>query len=181
MELELTQGCVTLIDDEDADLVSAHKWYPLYVPSRDKYMVIRNRKMVNYERSGTRYLHTFLLPVKDGYSVDHINRDPLDNRRSNLRVANKQQQQLNTGPRRNSPIPYKGVSYKKTNSNYVAQMYAHGRNIHIGSFDSPTDAALAYDEYSLDYWSNIPDDPISGSYTQFLYLNFPEKHNGTIA
>lgn len=174
MELELTQGQVTLIDDEDADLVSAHKWCAHYDRTRDLYVAISNRPTVDGVR-GIVYLHTYILDPPDGYSVDHIDRNPLDNRRSNLRLANSMQQALNKGSYSNSSSQYKGVHLRKSSGKYIAQFQTHKSKKHIGCFKTAEEAATAYDRALLDYWSNIPDDPISGSYTQFLYLNFPEK------
>lgn len=168
-EIQLTQGQVALIDDEDFELVSQYKWYAQYYSHRDVY--------AGRSRAGMRgkmiLLHNFIVRPDEGYTVDHINRNPLDNRRCNLRLANSTQQVLNQGLKSNAKVPYKGVAMVRSGK-YVACVGAFGDVNHIGTFDSPTDAALAYDRAVLEYWSQVPDDPVSGNYTQFLYLNFPE-------
>lgn len=172
-EIQLTQGQVALIDDEDFDKVSQYKWFARYDKSTGMFVTIGNGPTTEGKRR-TIYMHEVILGTPNGYTADHVDRNPLNNRRSNLRLANPNQQSLNKSTYNNSEIPYKGVSYKTANSKYVAQMQVLGSKKHIGLFDSPTDAALTYDQAVLKYWSQVPDDPISGNYIQFLYLNFPE-------
>lgn len=126
-------------------------------------------------------MHNHIVNPPKDYTVDHVNRLPLDNRRDNLRLANSVQQSLNRGVRSDSKIPFKGVSKTSDANTFRVRIQTSSGRTHIGCYETAEEAALAYDQAVLDYWSNIPDDPISGSYTQFLYLNFPEKHNGTIA
>lgn len=49
-----------------------------------------------YVNSCMTTMHQFLLGKKDGYLIDHKNRNPLDNRRKNLRYATKSQNGVNT-------------------------------------------------------------------------------------
>lgn len=170
MEIPLTQGQVAVVDNGDLDALSGHSWFAHYDRSRDCYVAATT--LHTGPRPITVRMHEFLVPTLEGYTVDHIDRDPLNNQRHNLRIANTMQQALNKGPYSSSE--YKGVSFKTANRKYVAQMQGLGKKIYIGLFDSPTDAALAYDGAVLEFWSQIPNDPISGNYIQFLYLNFPE-------
>ena len=84
MELELTQGKTTVIDDEDYELASRYSWFPrtdkksgtVYVATKIK--VAGKRKWI--------YLHRIVMEAKKGQVVDHINRDGLDNRKENLKL-----------------------------------------------------------------------------------------------
>ena len=76
------------------------------------------------------YLYELLLPAPEGYEVDHINRNPKDNRYSNLRVIPHNENIRNTDTRTNKNIDLpKGVSYSKINKNYIAEIYLKGTTI----------------------------------------------------
>ena len=85
-------GNYFIIDAEDYQSVSSVNWYP--------------RKIHGYERRTwfaaqlKQYLHQFILSkdgidVPDGYEIDHINRNPYDNRKQNLRVVTHQENMMN--------------------------------------------------------------------------------------
>lgn len=85
------------------------------------------------------YMHTGVLPDL----VDHINRDPLDNRVENLRGANKTLNAYNTRPRKNNKTGKKGVHFYK--GRYRASIYIGGKKEHLGSFEELEDACKAVD------------------------------------
>ena len=73
----------------------------------------RNTPMVNGKRK-TVLLHKdvyehYYGEIPEGLTVDHVNRDTLDNRKSNLRLATRLQQNLNQAAHINGRSPYKGV------------------------------------------------------------------------
>lgn len=73
--------------------------------------------------------------------IDHKNGDKLDNRFTNLRLCNSHQNQGN----RRSKSKYKGVSRGKGDK-WRARIGYKNKQIHIGTFDTPHEAARAYDE-----------------------------------
>lgn len=96
--------------------------------------------------------------------VDHINNDPIDNRRCNLRLATPGQNVLNKGPDSgNTTSKYKGVSKRKGRKNWRVRINYQGKRYSLGTFENEIDAAKAYDEAAKKY------------YGQFAYLNFPQK------
>ena len=60
--------------------------------------------------SGVVKMHRIILGVGAGVVVDHINRNPLDNRRCNLRICQPADNAKNTGLGRNNGSGFKGVS-----------------------------------------------------------------------
>ncbi len=78
--------------------------------------------------------------------IDHINCDKLDNRISNLRIANKSQNGMNRGPWKNGTSGYKGVTYDKNRRSWHAQIGFLNKNINIGNFPTAQMAADAYSE-----------------------------------
>ena len=88
-------------------------------------------------------LNRLVLPVSN--IVDHISRDKLDNRRSNLRSATPSQSMMNR--RGHGIVGYKGVS--RNRDRYRAQITVGYLVIQLGTYDTPEQAAIAYNKAAL--------------------------------
>lgn len=76
--------------------------------------------------------------------IDHINRDPSDNRFSNLRPASRSQNLCNVGALSTSKTGIRGVDLHKATGKYRARIRSDGKRIELGLFASIEDAAEAY-------------------------------------
>jgi hypothetical protein len=78
--------------------------------------------------------------------VDHVNNDgpKADDRLCNLRSASKQENGANRGKNRNNTSGYKRVSWAGWANKWRTSVKVHGRQIHIGYFDTRQKAHLAY-------------------------------------
>ena len=89
------------------------------------------------------------------YDVDHINHDLLDNRKSNLRVTTKSQNQMNNKLAKNNTSGVTGVSYCKESGKWVSYIHLYNKRITLGyfiDFDDAVKARLnAEDEYFKEY------------------------------
>lgn len=142
-EIQLTKGYVAIVDDEDFEGLSKFKWHVACSNFGKPYasrkpIAGENRKETNIR------LHRFILRAKDGEHVDHINGDTLDNRRCNIRVCTPAENMRNRPIQSNSTSGYKGVSWHKHRSKWRAQIKINGRKKHLGYFDNPKDAYMAY-------------------------------------
>lgn len=81
--------------------------------------------------------------------VDHINRNKLDNRRSNLRLASHSQNMFNVGKRKNSSSQYKGVSRLSANGKWRAGIMVDCVNVAIIVSESEEEAAWMRDQWAL--------------------------------
>lgn len=88
----------------------------------------------------------------DGLEVDHINRNKLDNRKSNLRIVTRQQNMCNKGSYINSISKYKGVSWHKKDQRWYAQIRFNRQLYFIGSFENEDVAAAAYNHYAKKFF-----------------------------
>lgn len=103
------------------------------------------------------YLHVlawfYVHRVWPSVLIDHINGNRKDNRLANLREATFSQNAANGKKHSDNLSGFKGV--RKMNSSYQARIYVDGKHIHIGTFDSPEEAASAYDAASLKYFKDF--------------------------
>jgi hypothetical protein len=95
---------------------------------------------------------------------DHKNRDPLDNRKENLRLANNSQNCANKVKwYNNGSSKYKGVSFRKDMNCWRAKIYKNCKPISLGHFSTEELAAKAYDKAAREYFG------------EFTVLNFPDS------
>lgn len=130
-------GLVALVDDD------VHAWASLLRWHRGGTGGLYARR---YAREGGRirtiYLHREIVRPAPGLLVDHINHDPLDNRRSNLRsVTSSQNAQNRRGARSMSSTGVRGVM-RRSGRSYVATITVSGTFHHLGSFPTIQDAQL---------------------------------------
>lgn len=76
------------------------------------------------------FLHHLVLPRKEGTITDHINRNPLDNRKCNLRYADKRLNSINRGLQSNNTSGYKGVRKIKNRNLWIAEVHKYGKRIY---------------------------------------------------
>jgi hypothetical protein len=137
---------VALVDNEDFERVSQFKWFAV-VSKNGRYVYAASKQ--NYKLV---YLHKFLLNTE--FLVDHINGNTLDNRRSNLRIADKRLNSVN------KEILYgkvhsrfKGVTIHR--GRFVAAIQPHKMYIHLGTFDDEIKAAEAYDDAAREIYGEF--------------------------
>lgn len=157
MEVVLASGHVLIIDDEDADLIGGYKWRVKdginnHVKRGTSF--IKEGKKVNQ----TIYLHRLILEKHghclDGMHVDHINRNPLDCRKSNLRVALCRENARNTSLRKDNTSGFKGVS-KASRWGWQAAIRVDGKRIYLGTFKTPEEAYEVYKKAAKEYHQNF--------------------------
>lgn len=156
MEIQLTQGQIALIDDEDYSKVSVYKWWANWTK--------RTFYAKGYVEGKTIRLSHFILGVPSHVIVDHINGKTLDDRRENLRSVTNAQNCRNSGPRNGKK--YKGV-FELPSGRFAAKLWIAPKLKHLGVFDTMEEAALCVDKAVVD------------TFGEFVHTNFPqEKDNG---
>lgn len=162
VEILLTKGNISFVDDIDSDLAK-FKWCD------SKGYAVRR---VRVGAGGIVYMHRIVLERALGYQIpsdkfpDHINLNKADNRRSNLRLASRRQNNINSPPFRDATSIYKGVKHSSNKTHkWVANITIKNKSMHLGTFDTQEEAARAYDGAARHF------------YGEFAYLNFPDEYH----
>lgn len=90
----------------------------------------------------------------DGMVIDHINRNRLDNRKSNLRFTTQKENARNRGTMSNNTSGYTGVHYQKASRKWRASIAVDYHRIQLGEFDTKEDAYDAYIQARKRYWGD---------------------------
>ena len=92
-EIKLTQGKVALVDDEDFKWLSYFKWFA-HKYSNNRHRVIAYYKVAR-RKYASLYMHRLIMNAPDGLEIDHIDHNPLNNQKSNLRLVTHTENCLN--------------------------------------------------------------------------------------
>lgn len=136
-------GYKILVDSQDAYLFDLYHWH--IAKRRNKTYAARGVR-----RGGRRliYLHREIMNPPRGMEVDHIDHDGLNNSRTNLRICTQSQNQM-TSRRISAKSGFRGVyKHSKGGRDYhkwFATIQIDGHRVHLGTFLSPVEAAMAYD------------------------------------
>lgn len=158
--IKLTRGKYALVDPEDFERLNQYNWYSTH----DGYAKRTVPKKLAKGKQQYALMHRELCPVPEGLIVDHINRNPGDNRKANLRPATRQQNCWNVNYKnRPGNSRYIGVSFNKQSGKWRVHMSIDRCFRTIGYYDDEVEAAKKYDEMAKKYRG------------EFAVLNFPEK------
>lgn len=147
-------GKAFVFDRRDLNIVSKYTWSV----SQEGYVISGTGKECIK-------LHRLLLGNPINSVVDHINGHPWDCRRCNLRFASQQQNTQNSVMPKSNTTGYKGVCFDKRRKKYIASIHPNGRTKFLGYYNSPYEAALAYDRAAIYY------------YGEFARPNFRKEEN----
>lgn len=146
--IPLSRGATSVIDDIDADLAN-FKWC---LANRYAVRGCRGRQIALHRIILARILERELQP---GEVCDHRNGNGLDNHRSNLRVCTQSQNSKNQKMRVTNTSGYRGVWIDKSESEprkWYACIKVNRKSIHLGRFNTPEEAAAAYESAAEHYF-----------------------------
>lgn len=155
--INLTQGKVSLVDDDDFDRLNKHKWFYHHngYAARNSAHFYGKRHMIQ--------MHREIIKTPIGMETDHINQNGLDNRKENLRICTTAENQKNIKTKSNNTSGFKGVNFNKQCQGWIARITMNRQQHYLGAFSTPEEAAHAYDAAARLY------------HGEFAALNFPKE------
>ena len=161
-KIPLTLGKEALVDEEDYEWLNKYRWHA----AKHRYTFYAVRAIWNKGRQVNIKMHREILGLKylDGKLGDHRDRNGLNNRRRNLRVATTSLNGYNAKIKTSNSSGYRGVNIMKTHGYqyWRARISVCRKRVCCGIYDNPISAAIAYDNAALEY------------YGADANLNFPE-------
>jgi len=152
-EIPLTQGQVTVVDATDYEWLTQWKWFAIR-NTGGAYYAQRNIKIDGKWGSVIQMQRQILgLESGDRRKADHADRDTLNNRRENLRIATHAQNRANSKTSAASGL--KGAYYRKDRGRWQGQIRVDKKCISLGFYDSPELAHEAYRVASLEHFGEF--------------------------
>jgi HNH endonuclease len=124
----LTKRKFAIVDNADFWFLNQWKWYFTNGYARRDVSRVRI------------YMHRFILKIPKEKVCDHINRNKLDNRKSNLRIVTQSQNMMNSKKPITNTSGYKGVTWFLRDGVWKAQIKLNQKNFHLGYFKNIKDA-----------------------------------------
>lgn len=151
-EIQLTQGQVALVDDEDYEWLSGYRWFVIR-RKNGKFHAARQKRIYKYGRvPGSRgngrnsdysnvYMHQDIMGTPpEGKTIDHEDRNGLNNQRHNLRFITFSENTINSEA-------YSKGSVEKHGNKYRVRIKREGVRITIGSYETEWDAQQALKDF----------------------------------
>lgn len=160
--IPLTRGKFAIVDPDDFDSLNIYKWFA--TKNASTFYAKRNLYPKKKGKPGSIPMHRQIMNPPREMLVDHINYNGLDNRKANLRLATRTQNNRHTRRTMNpGSSKYKGVCWYSREKRWAVRIHADGKTIPLGHFKDEIQAAKTYDKAARKY------------HGAFAALNFPSQ------
>lgn len=149
-DINSTEIARTILNKEDLCKVVERKWY-----FSGGYVVSDTVKRGEL-------MHRIITSCPDGMIVDHVNRNPLDNRRENLRVCTQRENVFNSGIRSDNKTGHTGVIFRKREKLWFSYISIDGKQVSLGYHKTKKQAIKARREGEEKYYGEYA--PSKGRY-----------------
>lgn len=146
--LPISKGQFAIVDDEDFDVLKNWKW-----KFTKQGYACRNFEVDG--KWGSHWMHRVVMKVEKGVYIDHINRNKLDNRKSNLRVVTTLQNMANKGALKNNKCGLRGVHFHPGTGKYRAVLGWAGKRMSLGLFHTKEEAHDVYCAAAKQKWGEF--------------------------
>lgn len=152
-EIQLTKGYVTIVDDEDYEYLCKQKWHAKEAGGSLVYACGKTWDPAT-KKSGNIKMHRIIMKLTDkNSSVDHIDGDGLNNRKSNLRICSRKENSKNQRHSRSGK--WKGVSLTRNNRWAAYATDKDSNLVNLGNHLTAEKAAMAYNLYVIEHYGKF--------------------------
>lgn len=157
----LGKGKFALVDDEDFELVSKHKWYFTRYANSSIFIKGSSGKFSRRGKSIKFSMHRLIMNAPKGMEIDHIDNNGLNNQKSNLRICTHADNMRNIQKyKKKTSSKYKGVCWGNHDKKWLSYIRYNNKRFNLGHYNNEIEAAKVYD-----MWAN----ELHG---EFAVLNF---------
>jgi hypothetical protein len=133
------------VSPEDFEQLNQHRW-----------SLSGNGYAIRWTKTGMIYLHRLIMGLErgDASNVDHIDGDPLNCTRANMRVVSHAQNLQNHAGCKNASSRYRGVSFNKQRGKWEAYCTVNYKKQNLGLFadeEAAAEAARTYRAQHMPY------------------------------
>lgn len=102
------------------------------------------------------YLHRWVLNYSGNNLIDHVDHDPLNNRKINLRITDIPDNSKHRGKRnKNNKSGYRNVCWHTRESKWCVQLMINGKNTVLGKFDNVDEAGIFAEQMRKKYYGEF--------------------------
>lgn len=153
-KIPLGHGAFALVDDEDFERLNPFKWHQHHGNKTNIVYASRSFKLADGTQKG-QLMHDLILPPITGFLRDHKDRNGCNNQKSNLRYCTNSQNMMNSVLPRNK-TGFRGVSFdSRRKQPYSARLVKDRRRYYIGWFNTPLEAAKAWNEKAIELFGEF--------------------------
>ncbi len=152
--IPLTQGQVTVVDEETYDLFGSLKWFCC-----NGYAARVTR--ISDDSRRTVLLHRLVALARPEEHIHHLDGNPLNNLPDNLQKLSRSDHMRRHNLARSPRVKYRGIAWRKRIQQWEASIQMNGQTIYLGYYPTPEEAALVYDHAARYFWG------------EDAYQNFP--------
>ena len=142
----LSNGYETIVDDDDYDRLAHEKWHGAKGRS-GIYVCTGGKPSIR--------MHRMIMGAKPGMFVDHVNGNPLDNRKENLRVCSNAENIRNSRKYSTNQSGYKGVSFVERKKKWAAKITFNYKKYFLGYFKTKEEAFEAYKSKAKEFFGEF--------------------------
>lgn len=136
------------IDLEDVEKVRKYKWCLTKNKDKKDYVITNiNDSLI--------FLHRFLMNATEDTKIDHIDRNPLNNKKINLRYCTIQQNNMNISLSKNNTSGITGICWHSQADKWRAYIMLNWKQINLGLFDNFEDAVKVRKEAEIKYFGEF--------------------------
>lgn len=151
-KIKLTQGKFALVDDDDFERLSQHKWHYAEDAKKGKPGYAKRRTP---GRGPWIWMHKEIIGAGSNTQVDHIDGNKLNNSKSNLRKCSPTQNKQNRTLTNKNKTGFKGVSWVVRANSWRARLHCNGKERWAGYWKDIKQAALAYDRMAKKHFGQF--------------------------